>query len=160
IEEIWHGLEAPYPDLFAWLDGHAEKPERRAEALFRPVMLSNPVQDGDLDRLAPVDYAAEWKWDGIRVQAVCEAGLRRLYSRTGDDISGAFPDLVEAMAFDGALDGELLVGRPPEYTGSFSDLQQRLNRKTVSAKTMRDYPVFVRCYDLLQEGADDLRPLG
>jgi DNA ligase-1 len=159
IEEIWHGLAPPYEELFAWLDGRAEKPERAALALFRPVMLSNPVQDNDLERIEPADYAAEWKWDGIRVQAVCEGGLRRLYSRTGDDISGAFPDLVEALDFSGAIDGELLVGRPPEHTGSFSDLQQRLNRKTVTAKTMRDYPAFVRCYDLLLQGEEDLRPL-
>ena len=157
VEEIWHGLEPPYLELFAWLEGRAEKPKRAALALFRPPMLSNPVQDGDLARLDPTDYAAEWKWDGIRVQAVCEGGLRRLYSRSGDEISGAFPDLVEAMAFSGALDGELLVGRPPERIGSFSDLQQRLNRKSVSAKTMRDYPVFMRCYDLLLEGDEDLR---
>ncbi len=159
IEEIWHGLEPPYPELFAWLDGRAPKPERAALALFRPVMLSNPVQDGDLAKLAPADYAAEWKWDGIRVQAVCEGGRHRLYSRTGDDISGAFPDLMDAMNFQGALDGELLVGTPPDHVGTFSDLQQRLNRKSVPAKTIRDYPVFVRCYDLLLDGEDDLRPL-
>src|SRR5690606_30952981 len=109
------GLEPPYAGLFAWLDGRAEKPERAALALFRPVMLSNPVQDGDLEKLEPGDYAAEWKWDGIRVQPVGEGGRRRLYSRSGDEISAAFPDLVEAMDFAGALDGELLVGRPPEH---------------------------------------------
>jgi len=159
IEEIWHGLEPPYEALFSWLDGRAPRPERGALALFRPVMLANPVQDGDLDRLAPEDYAAEWKWDGIRVQAVCEGGRRRLYSRSGDEISAAFPDLVEAMGFAGALDGELLVGRPAEHVGSFSDLQQRLNRKTVSARMLRDYPVFMRCYDLLLDGVEDMRPL-
>ena len=159
IEEIWHGLEPPYNDLFAWLDGKANKPEHGSLALFRPVMLSNPVQDGDLERLDPADYVAEWKWDGIRVQAVCEGDLRRLYSRTGDEISGAFPDLLEALDFSGALDGELLVGHPPDHTGSFSDLQQRLNRKSVSAKTMRDYPAFMRCYDLLLDGGQDTRSL-
>jgi DNA ligase-1 len=122
-------------------------------------MLSNPVQDGDLEKIDPADYAAEWKWDGIRVQAVAEKGVRRLYSRTGDDISGAFPDLVEAMAFEAALDGELLVGHPPEHTGTFSDLQQRLNRKTVPTKLVGQSPVFVRCYDILQEGEDDMRAL-
>ncbi|MFC3726791.1 cisplatin damage response ATP-dependent DNA ligase [Neoaquamicrobium sediminum] len=159
IEEIWHGLEPPYNDLFAWLDGKANKPEHGSLALFRPVMLSNPVQDGDLERIDPADYVAEWKWDGIRVQAVCEGDLRRLYSRTGDEISGAFPDLLEALDFSGALDGELLVGHPPDHTGSFSDLQQRLNRKSVSAKTMRDYPAFMRCYDLLLDGGEDTRSL-
>ena len=159
IEEIWHGLEPPYTALFSWLDGTGPKPERGALALFRPVMLANPVQEGDLDRLEPADYAAEWKWDGIRVQAVCEGGRRRLYSRSGDEISAAFPDLVEAMDFSGALDGELLVGRPPDHVGTFSDLQQRLNRKTVSAPMLRDYPVFMRCYDLLLDAQEDMRPL-
>jgi DNA ligase-1 len=159
IEEVWHGLTPPYTSLFAWLEGNAPPPAKAAAALFRSVMLSHPVEDSDLARLDPADYAAEWKWDGIRVQAVCEAGVRRLYSRTGDEISGAFPDLIEAMAFDGALDGELLVGHPPEHTGTFSDLQQRLNRKSVSPKMRERFPVFVRCYDLLQDGANDLRAL-
>ncbi|WP_378944604.1 cisplatin damage response ATP-dependent DNA ligase [Mesorhizobium sp. ANAO-SY3R2] len=159
IEELWHGLAPPYAELFAWLEGNAEKPQKAASALFRPVMLSHPVGDGDLEKLAPADYAAEWKWDGIRVQAVSEGGMRRLYSRTGDDISGAFPDVVAAMAFEAALDGELMVGIPREATGTFSDLQQRLNRKTVSAKMQVQYPAFIRCYDLLQSGGEDLRGL-
>ena len=44
IEELWHGLTPPYAELFAWLEGKADKPEKTAEALFRPVMLSNPVE--------------------------------------------------------------------------------------------------------------------
>jgi len=159
IEEIWHGLEPPYGTLFAWLEGREEKPRKAAAALFRPVMLSHPVEDGDLARIEPADYAAEWKWDGIRVQAASEGGRRRLYSRTGDEISSAFPDLLDAMRFDGVLDGELLVGLPPVWTGSFSDLQQRLNRKTVSQGMRDKFPVFMRCYDLLQDGAEDTRAL-
>jgi DNA ligase-1 len=102
-------------------------------------MLSHAIEDRDFEKLDPADFAAEWKWDGIRVQATSERGISRLYTRTGDDISAAFPDLVDAIAFDGALDGELLVARPAGggvETGSFSDLQQRLNRKTVSAKAI------------------------
>jgi DNA ligase-1 len=123
-------------------------------------MLSHALEATDLERLDPADFAAEWKWDGIRVQAVAEGGRRRLYSRTGDDVSGAFPDLVEALVFDGAIDGELLV-RDPDRGGiaSFSDLQQRLNRKTVSAAHLRRYPAHLRAYDLLQRGPEDLRPL-
>ena len=162
IEELWHGLEPPYGALFAWLEGHREKPENLAAAPFRPVMLANPVDDDDFGRIDPADYAAEWKWDGIRVQVTVERGVRRLYSRTGDDISGTFPDLLEHMDFEGAMDGELLVGRPGEdgiVIGTFGDLQQRLNRKTVSAKLLREYPAFVRVYDLMQAGAQDLRGL-
>ncbi|MBY8917131.1 cisplatin damage response ATP-dependent DNA ligase [Nitratireductor sp. L1-7-SE] len=159
IEELWHGLEPPYEALFAWLEGRVGKPVSDARALFRPVMLAHPVGDGDLAKLDPADYAAEWKWDGIRVQAVCEGGVQRLYSRTGDDISGAFPDLLAEFQAEVTLDGELLVGNPRFRTGTFSDLQQRLNRKTVSKKMLAEYPVFLRCYDLLRVEGEDLRSL-
>jgi len=161
IEELWHGLEIPYIDLFSWLAGKTDRPSQRGFAPFRPVMLANPLSDNDMHRLAPADYIAEWKWDGIRVQATSEGGIRRLFSRTGDDISRAFPDLVDAMAFEGSLDGELLVGRESDdgaiVPGSFADLQQRLNRKTVSKKLLASHPVFLRAYDLLADGGEDLR---
>ena len=156
IEELWHGLDPPYADLFAWLEGRGAKPVQAAKAPFRPVMLASPVEDGDLESRDPAAYLAEWKWDGIRVQLAREGDVRRLYSRTGDDISPAFPDLVEALDRDATLDGELLVAREGGV-GSFSELQQRLNRKSVSAKLMRSHPVFLRAYDLLTESGEDLR---
>jgi DNA ligase-1 len=166
IEELWHGQSPPYEALFAWLEGRGEKPAATAAAPFRPVMLATALDESEIPLLDASAYSAEWKWDGIRVQAVSENGVRRLYSRTGDDISGAFPDILEAMDFEGAIDGELLVGHHGETgieTATFSDLQQRLNRKTVSTKQLRDYPAFVRAYDLLQEGnqqtGSDLRTL-
>ncbi|QHQ34137.1 cisplatin damage response ATP-dependent DNA ligase [Algicella marina] len=158
IEELWHGLEAPYCDLFAWLDGRSEKPVQAALCPFRPVMLATALDEAALEGLDPVEFAAEWKWDGIRVQAVAEGGERRIYSRTGDDISGAFPDVLAHMDFEGALDGELLVVRDGAVA-PFGDLQQRLNRKTVSRKMMTDFPAFIRAYDLLQAGDKNLRPL-
>ncbi|MEL4378441.1 cisplatin damage response ATP-dependent DNA ligase [Brucella cytisi] len=166
IEELWHGQSPPYEALFAWLEGRGEKPAATAAAPFRPVMLATALDEAEIPLLDASAYSAEWKWDGIRVQAVSEDGVRRLYSRTGDDISGAFPDILETMDFEGAIDGELLVGHHGETgieTATFSDLQQRLNRKIVSAKQLRDYPAFVRAYDLLQEGnqqtGEDLRAL-
>ena len=111
IEELWHGLAPPYVALFAWLTGTGPRPAPAAATPFRPVMLSHALEEADLARLDPADFAAEWKWDGIRVQAAAEADGRRLYSRTGDDIGRAFPDLLDALDFDGALDGELLVRR-------------------------------------------------
>jgi DNA ligase-1 len=161
IEEIWHAIAPPYGELFAWLEGHGERPSSKVLAPFRPVMLSHALADGELGLITPAEYAAEWKWDGIRVQAVRESGVARLYSRTGDDISGTFPDLVGALDFDGAVDGELLVGRQVEdgfALGQFADLQQRLNRKTVSAKLIESYPAFMRAYDILIDGNEDLRP--
>jgi DNA ligase-1 len=159
IEELWHGQTPPYEDLFAWLSGRGEKPNADAPARFRPVMLAQALDaPGDFARLNAADYAAEWKWDGIRVQAVNEGGQRRLYSRTGDDIGKSFPDVLEALNFEGVLDGELLVLEEGRLAG-FSDLQQRLNRKTIDAALMRKYPAGIRAYDLLLDGGRDLRRL-
>jgi len=159
IEEVWHGLTAPYGDLFAWLEGRGERPSAEAPGRFRPVMLATALDEAmDMPRLDPTDFMAEWKWDGVRVQAVREGGVTRLYSRTGDDISAAFPDVVHALAFEGAVDGELLVVRDGAVA-PFGDLQQRLNRKTASARLVEDYPAAILAYDLLAEGAKDVRAL-
>ncbi len=111
IEEVWHGVAPPYAELFAWLEGRAERPRSSIKAPFRPVMLSHAIADDELSGITPDAYAAEWKWDGIRVQAVREDGVTRLYTRTGDDISHTFPDLVAGLDVEGALDGELLDRR-------------------------------------------------
>ncbi|MDK4714322.1 cisplatin damage response ATP-dependent DNA ligase [Rhizobium sp. CNPSo 4039] len=163
IETLWHGLQPPYESLFRWLEGKAEKPVLATPAIFHSVMLANPVEPGDLEGLDPRDFAAEWKWDGIRVQLSRSGNTSKLYSRSGDDISGAFPDVVDAMNFEGVMDGELLVGgtvRSNSPTRSFSDLQQRLNRKTVTAKMLDEFPAFIRAYDLLFDGAEDVRARG
>lgn len=161
IEEVWHGQEPPYAALFAWLAGGGPRPPADSRLGFRPVMLSHPLEAADREKLDPAAFRAEWKWDGIRVQASAGPEGRRLYSRTGEEISGAFPDLVDAMDFDGTLDGELLVARPGglgEGVASFGDLQQRLNRKSVTARQITRYPAALRLYDLLRDGAEDLRP--
>jgi DNA ligase 1 len=163
VELLWPGLSPPYLDLFAWLEGRAEKPVNRDPAPFRPVMLAHALENEDFASLDPADYIAEWKWDGIRVQAV--SGLlprghvvARLYSRTGEDITEAFPDLVPSLRLPGAIDGELLVMREGRVQ-SFNVLQQRLNRKVVSPKLVKDFPIHLRAYDLLGDEEGDLREL-
>ena len=158
IEEIWHGLEPPYGPLFDWLEGRCARPEPNESVAFRPMMLANPLEDRDFESLDFAAYQAEWKWDGIRVQLVARNGERRLYSRTGDDIGRAFPDICEVADFEAVLDGELLVLRDGAVA-PFNDLQQRLNRKTVSRKMLADFPAHLRLYDILFEAGDDLRSL-
>ena len=163
IELIWPGLAPPYLDLFAWLEGRADKPVNRDPAPFRPVMLAHAVEDADFAALDPADFIAEWKWDGIRVQAVsgCDENggiVSRLYSRSGEDITGSFPDLLPSLRLPGAIDGELLVLREGRVQ-SFNVLQQRLNRKSVTPKLMKDYPIHLRAYDLLADEENDLREL-
>jgi DNA ligase-1 len=163
VEEVWHGLRPPYSELFAWAEGRGEQPTPKNLPVFRPFMLAHPLED---ERVSMDEYAAEWKWDGIRVQLVRVGGQTRLYSRAGDDISRTFPEIAEGFTAEGVLDGELLVrgeaqGAAAHGGGaaSFNALQQRLGRKVVSARMMSDYPAFVRLYDILFDGAEDLRAL-
>jgi ATP-dependent DNA ligase len=163
VEEVWHGLRPPFTELFDWAEGRTGQPATRDVPVFRPFMLAHPLDDA---RVSLDDYAAEWKWDGIRVQLVHAGGQTRLYSRTGDDISGSFPDVAEAFRTPAVLDGELLVrgeaqgsGLEVESAASFNALQQRLGRKTVSPKMLGVFPAFVRLYDILFDGAEDLREL-
>src|SRR5712692_2811892 len=163
IELMWPGLTPPYLDLFAWLEGRAEKPVNLDPAPFRPVMLAHAIENTDFANLDAADFIAEWKWDGIRVQAVSGRDWRgnmlaRLYSRSGEDITKSFPDLLPSLHLPGAIDGELLVARDGRVQ-TFNVLQQRLNSKVVSPKLMKDYPIHLRAYDLLGEGDTDLRTL-
>ncbi|WP_242148529.1 cisplatin damage response ATP-dependent DNA ligase [Sphingomonas sp. BAUL-RG-20F-R05-02] len=161
IEELWHGIDPPYATLFAWAQGEGAQPTAADTPVFRPFMLAHPLEDGRVDL---ADYAAEWKWDGIRVQIVHVAGETRLYSRAGDDITRSFPEVTRAFVVPGVLDGELMVkgdaqGHATEEGGaaSFNALQQRLGRKIVSAKMLAESPAFVRLYDILFDGTEDVR---
>jgi DNA ligase 1 len=167
LEEIWHGLQPPYVELFAWIEGRSERPQTNDPAPFHTPMLAHAIDDADFAALDPAAFRAEWKWDGVRVQAVTGLNangqrVTRLYSRTGEDVSAAFPDMLGALAdgvFDNVtIDGELLVVRDG-MVQPFSVLQQRLNRKTVSAKLIAEYPLHIRAYDLLSDKGEDLRTL-
>jgi DNA ligase-1 len=158
VEEVWHGIGPPYLPIFAWGEGRGGQPTSRDVPVFRPFMLAHPLDDVRVDM---AEFAAEWKWDGIRVQLVRAGGETRLYSRAGDDITHSFPEVAAAYQADGVLDGELLVRGEAQggQAGSFNALQQRLGRKAVSARMLADFPAFVRLYDILFDGAEDLRAL-
>ncbi len=161
VEEYWHALKPPYSGLFEWAADGGEPPDTENIPLFRPFMLAHPLED---TIVSMDEYAAEWKWDGIRVQLVHVAGQTRLYSRSGDDISATFPELISALEIPAVLDGELLVrgtaqGGEEGGAASFNALQQRLGRKTVSKKMLAEAPAFVRLYDAINIEGDDLRAL-
>jgi DNA ligase-1 len=166
IEEVWHGLKPPYIALFAWVEGQGPRPDGIDPTPFRSPMLAHALEDRDMAHLSPEDFVAEWKWDGIRVQAAAGVDgvgrVARLYSRAGEDISAGFPDMIDMLTRHDvggfALDGELLV-RVEKKIGSFNALQQRLNRKIVSAPLILSHPGHIRAYDLLAEGDEDLRAL-
>ena len=160
VEEYWHGLDAPYDQLFGWAARGEPAPDIDNLPTFRPFMLAHPLEETVVDL---ADYAAEWKWDGIRVQLVRAGNQTRVYSRSGDDISATFPELLDVL-LPAVLDGELLVrgdvqGGAEGGAASFNALQQRLGRKTVSKKMLQQFPAFVRLYDSLLVEGEDLRAL-
>ena len=157
IEQLWHALAPPYAELFAWLDGKQPKPDISNAVTFHPVMLSHPVQDDDLEAIKaqPDEWQIEHKYDGIRVQLVCNANGKAIYSRTGDDISHAFPDVLEQLHFHGVVDGELLIMKDGNID-SFNALQQRLNRKKPTKALLASHPAGVMLYDILKYQQSDV----
>ncbi len=159
IEKIWHGLNIPYINLFAWLDGKVNEPKINNYDIFHPLMLSNTINvEKDFELLDPNEYIAEWKWDGIRVQIIIRHKQIKIFSRNGENITKSFPELSLETDNDVVIDGELLVGKN-FIPNSFNDLQKRLNRKIVSSKHIDNYPSFIRAYDIIFFNKRDLRTL-
>jgi len=107
------------------------------------------------------EWQVEWKWDGIRAQLVRRRGKTLLWSRGEELLAGRFPEVEQTAKFlpDGTvIDGELVAWRDGAPL-PFSELQRRINRKTVGKKLLTDVPCAMIAYDLLEFGGDDLRAL-
>jgi DNA ligase 1 len=165
-EAIAKAYDAPYPDVQRanmLLGDIAETVRLAADnkladarmRMFHPIgfMLASPVQTAE-DAFIYFEHAqVEDKYDGIRAQAHVADGEARLYSRTLDEITDAFPELPDALAAfpeDVILDGEVLAWSLEEERAlPFSQLQKRLGRKKVTASMMRDVPVAYVVFDVL-----------
>ncbi|MDY6883199.1 MAG: cisplatin damage response ATP-dependent DNA ligase [Pseudomonadota bacterium] len=194
IETLWHAVTPPYADMLSWLEGKADKPDIENAVTFHPVMLSHPIEDSDIDAFTKDTWQIENKYDGIRVQLAVKTGKvsdenepdKALFSRTGDDISHSFPDLLESVNGNMVLDGELLVIHNAENdqgsktrgeastkthddsgatqsnaalqpdVDTFNALQQRLNKKKPSKALQSSAPVGLIVYDALVLNGEDL----
>ncbi|RZL56256.1 MAG: ATP-dependent DNA ligase [Variovorax sp.] len=126
-----------------------------------------PVEQFDALLGPPADWIIEWKWDGIRAQIVKRAGTVSLWSRGEELVTDRFPELAamgEALPDGTVIDGEIVVWRKdealPEGAGlvqPFAELQRRIGRKTLGPKLLRDIPVVLLGYDLLEWEGRDLR---
>ena len=122
--------------------------------LFHPIkfMLATPAADlTDIARTMPKEFLVEDKFDGIRAQAHVEAGRVAIYSRTMDEITHRFPELVGpllSLETDVIIDGEIVPANG-EVILPFSELQKRLGRKSVSSPLLQAVPVVLVAYDLL-----------
>lgn len=122
--------------------------------LFHPIkfMLATPAADlADIARTMPAEFFVEDKFDGIRAQAHIQNGRVAIYSRTMDEITHRFPELVSPLkdlATDAVIDGEIVPARGQTIL-AFSELQKRLGRKTISEELLAEVPVILVAYDLL-----------
>lgn len=155
------GNWVPSPGLLESLLSPQERPEDRQQPY--PFFLASPLEAA-AESLGPIgDWLLEWKWDGIRLQVLRRQGEVALWSRGEERLDGRFPEIeAAAMALpDGCvIDGELLAwtdgqGQPMPFTA----LQTRIQRLKPGPKTLRDTPVRVLAYDLLELDGEDLRAL-
>ena len=130
-----------------------------------PFFLAHPFQQplAQFDSLLgpPDDWLVEWKWDGIRAQLVKRAGQVYVWSRGEELVTERFPELAqmgEALPDGTVIDGEIVVWREGRVQ-PFADLQKRIGRKTQGLKLLRDIPVVLLAYDLLEAGQRDIRTL-
>ncbi|AVS72946.1 ATP-dependent DNA ligase [Paracidovorax cattleyae] len=160
-------LVAPLADA-----GQGTDPSRETSGHPYPFFLAHPlslpVEQFEPALGPPGDWIVEWKWDGIRAQLVRRAGATWLWSRGEELVSDRFPELQrlgqEALPDGTVLDGEIVVwqhaeGDVPARVRPFADLQKRIGRKTLGPKLLRELPVVLLAYDLLEEEGKDLRAL-
>lgn len=122
---------------------------------------NQPVEQFDALLGPPADWIIEWKWDGIRAQLVKRAGAVSLWSRGEELVTDRFPELAtmgEALPDGTVLDGEIVVWRDDKVQ-PFAELQRRIGRKTLGPKLLREIPVVLLGYDLLEWQGGDLRTM-
>lgn len=151
-------------DFEALIAPESDSEQRRATSgQPYPFFLAHPYNEplpSMPDTLGPVSgWQVEWKWDGIRAQVVRRAGQAWLWSRGEELVSDRFPELMtmaQALPDGTVLDGEIVVWREGQVQ-PFAELQKRIGRKTLSARLLKDLPVVLLAYDLLEWQGQDLR---
>lgn len=126
-----------------------------------PFYLASPWE-GEFSTLGdPKKWFVEWKWDGIRAQAISRGGMQALWSRGNELISDQFPEIMHTISHLPAgivLDGEILAYREGKPL-PFAELQKRLNRKSLTKKLLEEVPVAFMIYDVLEYESKDIRQM-
>ncbi|HAL22401.1 MAG TPA: ATP-dependent DNA ligase [Stenotrophomonas sp.] len=156
------GEWVPSPAALAQLLSPDELPTDRQQPY--PFFLASPLEGAPAERLGALDdWVLEWKWDGIRLQLLRRNGEVALWSRGEERLDGRFPEIEQAAAGlpDGCvIDGELLAwDSADDLPRAFTALQTRIQRRKPGAATLRNTPVRVLAYDLLERDGQDLRAL-
>ncbi len=149
----WDPLSVSFEDLIM-----AENPLDDLSKPY-PFYLAYALEQNPSDLGAITDWAAEWKWDGIRGQLIKRQGNLFLWSRGEELVTDKYPELAELAAAptkDFVIDGEILAYKDG-IPMNFQALQKRIGRKTVSKKLMAEVPVIIMAYDLLEYDGEDIR---
>ena len=168
-------LDVPVADIAQrlagdWLPSEAFVSRLRGEADTStsahrpyPFFLAHPLDDDPRSLGDASEWQAEWKWDGIRAQLVVTEHGVSLWSRGDELVTESFPEIVaaaRALPAGTVLDGEVLAwNAASDRPEPFATLQRRLNRKSPAPKLVRDTPLVLCAYDLLQAEGADLRAL-
>ncbi|KAA5539300.1 ATP-dependent DNA ligase [Roseiconus nitratireducens] len=152
-------ISRPYPFCLAHPIEQATEPDRDGGAPQAAVIAA---QLGEAS-----EFAAEWKWDGIRGQLIRRAGETFLWSRGEELMENRWPEIeaaAESLPDGSVLDGEILASELDPQGGvqavlPFSQLQRRIGRKRVGKKLLSEVPVVFHAFDLLEREGRDLRPL-
>ncbi|MBC7841040.1 MAG: ATP-dependent DNA ligase [Gemmatimonadaceae bacterium] len=159
-DAISHRLMGQWEPSGAWYD-RLKHPDTDDADWSRPYpfYLAYPLEQELAALGASDEWQVEWKWDGIRAQLVRRRGKTLLWSRGEELLAGRFPEVEQTAEFlpDGTvIDGELVAWRDGAPL-PFSELQRRINRKTIGKKLLSDVPCAMIAYDLLERGGEDLR---
>ncbi|MEM9575942.1 MAG: ATP-dependent DNA ligase [Pseudomonadota bacterium] len=160
--ELAHRLMGDWqPDAVTWRSLIEEDDPAADASRPYPFYLAYALEDAPDALGTPQEWQAEWKWDGIRGQLILREGAYFVWSRGEELMTDRFPELARAMDFlpmGTVLDGELLVWQADaDLPASFNALQKRIGRKTVPKKLLKDAPVVLHAYDLLEWQGEDLR---
>ena len=157
------GSWTPTSAFFASLIAAGDTQSKLASQPY-PFCLAHPL-DSELGPQSigeAKDFAAEWKWDGIRGQVIRRDEQVFVWSRGEDLMEDRWPEIEEASRLlpDGTvLDGEILASRGDAQVLPFADLQRRIGRKSVGKKLLKEVPVIFQAFDLLEEAGEDIRSL-
>ena len=107
------------------------------------------------------EWSAEYKWDGIRGQLIKRKGQLFIWSRGEELVTEKYPefDVLRNVWQDNfVIDGEILPYLDDKPL-PFNDLQTRIGRKNLTSKILKEKPVILMAYDLLEYQGEDIRSL-
>jgi len=158
---ITHRLMGDWQPSPAWYQSLALAEGQTDTSRPYPFFLASPVEGDPAGLGSAAEWQAEWKWDGIRAQAIRRAGQVHLWTRGEELVTDRYPEValaLQRLPRDAVLDGELLQWFPVEaWPGPFGQLQKRIGRKTVGKKLLADLPVAFQAYDCMELEGVDLR---